>query len=140
MAMAQGVSSDDLRHRLEFLAPLGLDAVKLKRLMSDYEQAHGGAVLPLLDPEKAQGLQELVSLLYELSFSCREVGEAVQALPQLANMSAGTMGMRVLRCKALGMDRAQIVRLVSVAPVVMMWEDECAQLGVFECPLYNPVP
>lgn len=125
LMMAQGVPSRHLEHSLQFLAPLGIDERKLHSLLTEHSRIRGNEVFPLLDPEKAEGLESLTALLYQLGFSPREVGIALTQLPQLADMSTATMGLRILRCKALGMDGGQIIRLVSTAPVTMMWEDEC---------------
>lgn len=127
LMLSQGISSKHLEDSLKFLAPLGIDEHKLYILLTEHSRIHGGGMFPLLDPAKASGLRELTSLLYQLGFSPREVGNALKELPQLAEMSTATMGLRVLRCKAIGMHGAQIIRLISAAPVTMMWEDECAQ-------------
>lgn len=123
--LAQGASLEDLEQSLKLLAPLGIDDHKLHSLLTEHNRIHGTEVFALLDPEKAEGLRDLTSLLYQLGFSPREVGNALTQLPQLAGMSTATMGLRILRCKALGMDGGQIIRLVCTAPVTMMWEDEC---------------
>lgn len=116
---------DKVHERLQFLEPLGIDIAKLDRLIGEDKRLLRGGIFPLIDPERAEGLQELIMLLYHLGFSPREVGEALQGLPQLADMSTATMGLRVLRCKAIGMDRGNIIRLIRHAPVCLAWEDEC---------------
>jgi hypothetical protein len=100
-------------------------------MIAEHSGLHGTSVFPLLDPQKAQGLQDLTSLLYQLGFSPREVGKALLVLPELAEMSTATMGLRILRCKALGMDGGHITRLITTAPVVLLWEDECAHPSHF---------
>jgi mTERF len=133
-AASQGMSPTHLEESLKFLAPLGVDVIKISGMITEHCRLHGTSVFPLLDPRKEQGLRALTSLLYQLGFSPTEVGKALLVLPELAEMSTATMGLRVLRCKALGMDGGQITRLISTAPVVMFWEDECAHpspTGIF---------
>jgi mTERF len=120
---AAGMSTEVLQERVQFLSNLCVKE-ELAQLITEHFLIHG-TLTPLLDPTKASAMQELCSFLYQLGFSPREIGEAFQRLPQLTEMSSGTLGLRVLRCKSIGMETPHIVQLFSAAPVLATWGDEC---------------
>jgi hypothetical protein len=125
-AASHGMSPTHLQQSHELLLPLGVDSFKLSAMITEHNRLHRTSVFPLLDHEKQQGLRDVASLLYQLGLSPREVGKSLLLLPEVAEMSTAALGLRVLRCKALGMNGGHIAHLISTAPVVLLWEDECA--------------
>lgn len=60
---------------------------------------------------------------------------ALEAVPEVATVSTGHMGMRMLRAKALGMDQRDVLLLLYRVPVVFLWDDECAPPWLHAAPM-----
>lgn len=52
--------------------------------------------------------------------------KVLDLVPEVAQVSTGQMGMRMLQAKALGMQQRQLLRLLADVPVSFLWEDYCA--------------
>eukprot|EP00892_Ulva_mutabilis_P011479 jgi/Ulvmu1/8703/UM047_0043.1 len=136
-------SGEDVRERLVFLSGFGpvFTLSSMASMIRRYFR-HNQRLWPLIDTSLP--LEDLASFLYQQGAMPRELGMTLDAVPEVAGVSTGQMGLRMLRAKALGMEQRDVLRLLYRVPVTFVWDDEyfdmAAEHFVDVCGAFGPAP